>query len=239
VQTPCQRGFGSCDMKEPPRCGPGSQSAKKRRVAYYQGLNTRERKCDRVSPSQIDIKGLTHLIYAFVFFDPATFQIIPMPGDDINQYREFTKLQAKSLKTWVGIGGWLFNEPGPNQRAFSDMVSSRFFRATFIKSLIQFMVQHDFQGADIDWEYPGYVKGQDQESRLNRGGRKEDTANLVLLIKEMRVAFNAHPAKFGLSIVLAPDITYLMNFKPREMQDYVDFFGFMAYDLGKSNHNQQ
>ena len=68
---------------------------------------------------------------------------------------------------------------------------------------------------------------------MDRGGRKHDTDNLVLLAKEMREAFDAHPSRFGLSMVLAPDITYLMNFKPAAMQQYVDFFGFMAYDLGK------
>jgi chitinase len=74
-----------------------------------------------------------------------------------------------------------------------------------------------------------------QEPNLDRGGRKEDGDNLVLLVKEMREAFDAHPFRFGLSVVLAPDISYLMNFKPRKMQQYVDFFGFMAYDLGKPN----
>ena len=37
-----------------------------------------------------------------------------------------------------------------------------------------------FKGVDLDWEYP---------SSPERGGRPEDTANLVLLVKEMRAAF--------------------------------------------------
>jgi chitinase len=61
-----------------------------------------------------------------------------------------------------------------------------------------------------------------------RGGRPEDTDNLVLLMKEMRAAFGT---RYGLSIVLAPDYWYLRGFKPAAMQDYVDFMGFMSYDL--------
>lgn len=61
-----------------------------------------------------------------------------------------------------------------------------------------------------------------------RGGRPQDTDNLVLLMKEMRAAFGT---RYGLSIVLAPDYWYLRGFKPAAMQDYVDFMGFMSYDL--------
>ena len=41
----------------------------------------------------------------------------------------------------------------------------------------------------------------------------------------------AFAGRYGLSLVLAPDYWYLRGFKPGEMQDYVDFMGFMAYDL--------
>jgi len=62
-----------------------------------------------------------------------------------------------------------------------------------------------FQGADLDWEYPASDV---------RGGRPEDTANLVSLVKEMRAAFGS---KYGLSSILAPDYWYLRGMDPKAM----------------------
>ena len=81
------------------------------------------------------------------------------------------------------------------------------------------MDKYGFQGADLDWEYPASDV---------RGGRPEDTANLVSLVKEMRAAFGT---KYGLSSILAPDYWYLRGMDPKGMEPYVDWFGFMAYDL--------
>ncbi|KAF1942659.1 hypothetical protein EJ02DRAFT_511607 [Clathrospora elynae] len=36
-KTPCQQGFGSCEIKPSPSCGKGSGTSKRRRIAYYQG----------------------------------------------------------------------------------------------------------------------------------------------------------------------------------------------------------
>lgn len=74
-------------------------------------------------------------------------------------------------------------------------------------------------GVDIDWEYP---------VAETRGGNKADTANLVLLVKEMRAAFGSN---YGISMALAPDLWYLRYFDAAAMQPYLDWFGFMTYDL--------
>ena len=217
-KTPCQQGFGSCQKYPSPSCS-GNSASTGRRVGYYAGWNTRERLCDKVSPSQINTKGLTHLFYSFVFFDPSSFNIVPMNAADVDLYREFTKLATNGLQTWVAIGGWSFSDEGPYRTAWSDMCGSAANRAAFIKSTIAFMEQYGFQGADLDWEYP---------EEVNRGGRPGDADNLVLLVKEMQAAF---AGRFGLSLTLAPDYWYLRGFKPKAMEPYVDFFGFMAYDL--------
>ncbi|KAF6841708.1 hypothetical protein CPLU01_00380 [Colletotrichum plurivorum] len=219
-KTPCQQGYGSCELKSAPQCGTGSGTSNGRRVGYYQGWNTRERACDKVRPRQINTRGLTHLFYSFAFFHPTTFEMMPMHEGDIPLYGEFTALKRNGLQTWIAIGGWSFNDPGATETAFSDMVSTAANRAAFISSLLEFMEAYGFQGADIDWEYPSEPK---------RGGRADDAANLVLLMKEMRAAFS--PRGYGSSIALAPDYWYLRGFRPFEMQQYVDFMGFMSYDL--------
>lgn len=44
----------------------------------------------------------------------------------------------------------------------------------------------------------------------------------------MRASFGN---QYGISVTLAPDYWYLRGFDAKAMEPYVDFFGFMAYDL--------
>jgi chitinase len=132
----------------------------------------------------------------------------------------WSECNPKRSSHMANLRQWSFNDPDTaTYNAYSDMVSSQANRRAFIQSLISFMDTYGFQGADIDWEYPAEAK---------RGGRKEDTDNLVLLMKEMKEQFGG---RYGSSLTIAPDYWYLRGFKPAEMQDFVDWVGFMAYDL--------
>jgi chitinase len=104
----CDR-FGSCEITPDPVCGKTSNLASKgRRIGYYQGWNGRERACDKVSPRQINTRGLTHLFYSFISFHPVSFEVMPMNDLDIPLYGEFTSLQRNGLQTWVAVGGVSF-----------------------------------------------------------------------------------------------------------------------------------
>lgn len=110
--TPCQGGFGLCDIIPPPACDTGATSAAGRSIGYYQASNTKDRLCQRTSPSQIDTAGLTHLVFAFAKIDPTSFAIVVGSDGDEDRYIEFNKLQSGSLKTWIAIGGFDFSDPG-------------------------------------------------------------------------------------------------------------------------------
>jgi chitinase len=99
-------------------------------------------------------------------------------------------------------------------------VSTKANRKIFIDSVLVYMNAHGFQGVDLDWEYPG-----DED----RGGRKlNDTIGFSALLKEMRASYGT---SIGISLTLAPDYWYLRWFDAKAMEPYVNFFGFMAYDL--------
>ena len=51
--APCQAGFGLCQIIPPPSYEASADSANGRSIGYYQASNTRDRLCNRVSPSQI------------------------------------------------------------------------------------------------------------------------------------------------------------------------------------------
>lgn len=61
------------------------------------------------------------------------------------------------------IGGWSFGT-----QKFKDMSATRYTRQTFIYSAVPYLRSRNFDGLDIDWEYP---KGND------------DKKNFVLLLK--------------------------------------------------------
>ncbi|KAK7994851.1 hypothetical protein PG990_013624 [Apiospora arundinis] len=219
---PCQAGYGSCSITGKPSCAEGGGSTNGRTIGYYQSWNVRDRICNKVAPDQLNTTGYTHLFYSFASIDPSTFRIAPAHSDDPKMMREFTKLSSGGkLQTWIAIGGFDFSDPGrATHTTWSDLCSTKENRAAFISSVKDYMDQYGFQGVDLDWEYPGAPE---------RGGRKlADTRNLAMLVREMRAAYGT---AYGISLTLAPDYWYLRWFDAKAMEPYVDFFGFMAYDL--------
>ena len=54
------------------------------------------------------------------------------------------------LTVTLAIGGW--NE---GSTKYSEMSSDPLKREIFVNSVIRFLRIHNFDGLDIDWEYPG------------------------------------------------------------------------------------
>ena len=65
------------------------------------------------------------------------------------------------------MGGWNFGSP-----PFSKLAASSSLRSQFATTSVEFLREHEFDGLDMDWEYPAL-----------RGGDPEDKANFVLLLK--------------------------------------------------------
>jgi chitinase len=184
------QGFGQCKLPAVPSCS-GTSATSGRKVGYYQGTNGFTSGCNQMPPSQIPTEGVSHLIYAFADIDPNSFEVTIAKGEQESWYTDFNALASDSLKTFIAIGGGAFSNPNAETfTTWSDMASSSDNRAKFISSLKSFMEKYGFKGVDLDWEFPG---------EASRGGKPEDTANLVSLVKEMRESFGT---TYGISAAL-------------------------------------
>ena len=76
-----------------------------------------------------------------------------MSANQTDLYLRFTGLKAKQpgLQTWISIGGWTFNDPGPTQKTFSNIAASSSAQSAFFGSLLVFLKKYNFDGVDLDW----------------------------------------------------------------------------------------
>uniref|UniRef100_A0A0P4VV53 GH18 domain-containing protein n=1 Tax=Scylla olivacea TaxID=85551 RepID=A0A0P4VV53_SCYOL len=72
--------------------------------------------------------------------------LLPLP----EFYAKVTELKQRGVKVTLAIGGW--NDSLGDK--YSRLVNSPAARTKFINHVIGFLQAHNFDGLDLDWEYP-------------------------------------------------------------------------------------
>ncbi|KAH7117368.1 glycoside hydrolase superfamily, partial [Dactylonectria macrodidyma] len=194
-----------------------------RTIGYYEGWNY-QRPCGNMEPEDIPLGYYTHINFAFALIDPDTFRMDVMDSGTASRYDRVTALKAKQpdLEVWIAIGGWAMNDPGEYRTVFSDLAKSESAQDVFFESLITFLQKHDFDGVDIDWEYP---------VAEDRGGIDEDFDNYVNFLARLRNRLNNSGKQYGLTLTLPASYWYLKGFNIVDMEQYLDWFNIMTYDI--------
>ncbi|RYP60671.1 hypothetical protein DL771_010425 [Monosporascus sp. 5C6A] len=190
-------------------------------IGYYEAWR-HDSKCQDMGLDDIPVNSLTHLYFSFAFIMP-DFQIVGMDNLPDKLFTDFTNLKKKNpaLKMVIAIGGWTHNDPGPLQKVFSNMVSTKANRSKFIGNLMSFLRMYAFDGVDFDWEYPGAD---------DRGGVPEDGENFTQFLKELDEENKKQPVKYIVSYTAPTSFWYLRHFDLKSI-DYTDFVNVMSYDL--------
>ncbi|XP_030755722.1 acidic mammalian chitinase-like [Sitophilus oryzae] len=170
--------------------------------------------------NNIDPTLCTDIIYSFAGLD-INLQIASLDTNaDINRggLSNITALKENNpcVKISLAVGGW-----GEGSIKYSVMASSQDYRDKFADSVLKFITYYNFDGIDLDWEYP-----------TSRGGIAEDKDNFVVLLKTVKEKIS--PWGFQLSIAVGAETIY---YNIPEIYKYVDYIHIMGYDLIQSTSN--
>lgn len=134
-------------------------------------------------------------------------------------------------KVFVSIGGWTLSNN------FPVIAASPSLRAKFASECNRLIKFYNFDGIDIDWEYPGYVP---------HGGTSADKTNFTLLLQEIRDSLNylgtLNNKTYKLTACFAADQTKMQNIQWNNVVPLVDMINVMSYDFFgawdcEANHN--
>ncbi|CAH0403339.1 unnamed protein product [Chilo suppressalis] len=162
----------------------------------------------------------THIIYAFAGID-TNGTVIPLDVElDINMgnYRNFTDLKKKNpkLKPMLAVGGW-----AEGSAKYSEMAADPVKRQNFIQSALDIIFEYDFEGFDLDWEYP---------NRRDTVHGVDDIENFSQLVKEMREEFD----EYGLILTAAVssvEASASQSYNVSAISQYLHYVNLMTYDM--------
>lgn len=186
--------------------------------------------------SNIPADQVTHINYAFANLQPDGRVVTGDPWADTDKpfgnepanatfkgnFQQFVMLKSQrpTVKTLISVGGWTWSN------YFSDVFANTTTRQTFCTSLLDFVNRYGFDGADLDWEFPGSAGEGDNSFRS--GG--VDGQNFIATMQLCRPAF----AQAGKLITVAGSCnpqTYENEMNLGGLTPYIDWYNLMNYDL--------
>ncbi|MDQ7825905.1 MAG: glycosyl hydrolase family 18 protein [Candidatus Eremiobacteraeota bacterium] len=210
----------------------------KRAVAYFVSWGIYDR---NYQVTDIPADSVTHINYAFFTIDPAgsTVQLFDPWADtqkvftgaqdkgfpdqtwdesaqgeagNLGRLRQLKKIHPH-VKTMMSVGGWTLSY------LFPPVARADSSRKAFASSCVSLMKRHDFDGIDIDWEYPA----------------ASDRASFILLMEELRAQLDARGALDGrhylLSFAAPAGSANIANLDLPGLARAVDFINVMTYDF--------
>ncbi|KAK7070520.1 putative chitinase 10 [Halocaridina rubra] len=134
-------------------------------------------------------------------------------------YKKVTDMKQRGVKVLIAIGGW--NDSAGDK--YSRLVNNPAARAAFNEHVIQFILKNNFDGLDLDWEYP--VCWQVACDK----GNPNDKQAFADWIRELHTAFKPHGLL--LSAAVSPSNKVIdAGYDVPAANRYLDWIAVMTYD---------
>lgn len=158
-----------------------------------------------------DVKFRMCNVVNYAFFSVNTSGLLTVNNPTTLQ-AVITKARANNAKVFVSI-----NDDTGNEANFKNMASTPAGRNNFIRDVMSKVRQYQFDGVDMDWEFPTTADGTD--------------ITFTQLMKELSDSLH-RDARYYLSAAITAG-KYAGGIRDAirsELFGYVDFFNIMAYD---------
>ncbi|ELT96384.1 hypothetical protein CAPTEDRAFT_147492, partial [Capitella teleta] len=193
---------------------------------YYTNWSQYRPGTGKFIPSNIDVSLCDDLIYAFAFLSesrPCTLTPIEWNDDGSNGYEQFTSLKMlkPGLRTLLAVGGWTMGTT-----SMTLMLSTQETRAEFVSSSIEYLRSRNFDGLDLDFEYPG-----------SRGSPPEDKQRFASLVQELKAAYDEEGRQTGQTPLMvtaalgAPKSVIDNGYQVEQICQDLDYISLMSYDF--------
>lgn len=165
-----------------------------------------------------DIRKLDVLNVAFALVEDG--KVVLKTETDLGCLAHFRQVNP-NMKQVISIGGW-------GAGGFSEAARTPESRDLFAATAIELMRKWNFDGVDMDWEFPTHPQG-------DIAACKEDRQNFTAIIARLRQELDRFEAQDGkkylLSIAAGADLYYLDATEMEKVASYLDYVQLMTYDM--------
>ena len=223
-----------------------AQSFDRKHMVYFPGWAVHSR---NHHVRDLPAGSLTHIIYAFAEIDTndriAVIDSFAAP-DEIDgnaraianhgSFHELRKLKSAHphLKSVIAVGGW------NHSQNFAHVAADPDRSASFANSVVAFLRRHDFDGVDIDWEFPG------GSGKPGNASTADDRTNLTSLMRILRGSLDAAGSVDGrdyslsYATIAGPDKVPHVDWAALgKLCDWVALFGYDYHGSWEKRSNHQ